>query len=261
MGIGYSGKVKLGGSVVYATSANVTVLHDIVESGGTYGGTATGSHMATGAPHFYEPWKTQTSVSFDMSEGAAVTFKDLLNSRDTTYDVEVDLGAGSGGVKVRQYWTSMGASASVGSIVSGSVEGVFFKEETLPSLKTKMPDKMNSGMDCDPPLAYWQSGLNGSGCWDSWNFSATQPVSPIYCCIGQKGDGQDREPDYILLGQVNITITASAIEGGDDQDSITVTLGNASISFSMAEVQDRSIRIVTGTGFNTRDVTYRIYRV
>lgn len=263
MALGFEGWLKLDGETCLATQGTITVLHDLIESGGAYGGKWSGSQMATGAPHIYDPWKTSSNASFDMTSGAASALAKRLNSRDETYNLTMKMGQSGDSITIKQYWTDINFSSSVGSLTTGGINGIIFKKHDLAGVNLTPPNaRGNEYGRCDGLIPYWMTKISLGDCVQDWSVGINQSLSPIYCCNAENISYKvHRDPDYIVFGPViinlNVTIAAGTVS---EKENLTVTIGSTQLNFGRVELQEASDNLATGESLSTVQATYRAYR-
>lgn len=262
MALGFEGLLNLDGTTCLATQGTITVLHDIVESGGTYGGRWSGNQMATGSAHFYEPWKTSSQAGFDLTDDSASILSKKINSRDQTYTVQLKTSQSGDSVSVKQYWTDINFGASVGSLATGGINGIIFKKYELAGVSLTEPNPTGSAFGCEGLLPYWMTNVSIGNCVQDWSVSITQSISPIYCCIANSvGWETHRDPDYIVFGPVIINLNVSIASGSvPETENLTITIGRTQLNFGRVELQDASDSLSTGETLNTIQASYRAYR-
>ncbi len=263
MALGFEGLLQLDGETCLATQGTITILHDLIESGGAYGGKWSGGQMATGAPHVYDPWKTSSNASFDLTSGAASALAKKLNSRDEKYTLNMQMSQKGNSISIGQYWTDINFSASVGSLATGGINGIIFKKYDLAGVSLEAPDPLGGKINCDADLIpYWKTNVSVGGCAQDWSVGINQSISPIYCCNANNIDYKvHRDPDYIVFGPViinlNVTIAAGSVS---EKENLTITIGNTQLNFGRVELQEASDNLATGESLNTVSATYRAYR-
>lgn len=264
MSLGFEGLLQLNGTTCLATQGTITILHDMIESGGAYGGRWEGDYMATGAPHIYDPWKTSSNASFDMTSDAASALAERINSRDSTYTLTMRLGQRGEAVSIRQYWTDINFSSSVGSLTTGGINGIIFEKSNLSGVSLASPNSNGLAYgQCDGLIPYWMTSISLGDCIQDWSIGIGQSISPIYCCNAEKIDYKvHRNPDYIVFGPViiNLNVTIAAGSVSDKVSNLTVTIGSTKLNFGRVELQEASDNLTTGENLNTVSATYRAYR-
>ena len=263
MALGFEGLLKLDGETCLATQGTITILHDLIESGGAYGGKWSGAQMATGAPHIYDPWKTSSNASFDMTSGAASALAQRLNSRDETYNLTMQMGQKGDRITIKQYWTDINFASSVGSLTTGGINGIIFQKYELAGVSLTQPNaRGNEYGRCGGLIPYWMTNISIGDCVQEWSVGINQSLSPIYCCNAENISYKvHRDPDYIVFGPVIINLNVTMASGTvSEKDNLTVTIGSTQLNFGRVELQEASDNLSTGEGLSTIQATYRAYR-
>jgi hypothetical protein len=266
--LGYLGHATLGTTTFLFTGGGVNKTRNRMDSGASFGGqTASGGSVGMGVPHQYDYPNYEGNLDFELDEGGSLLgiLTAWINARNTARAFSVYPSTGASGTFANAYWSSIGISGSVGSLVTGSLSATGLTATITNGVVYPTPP--SAGGVVTPvvfslkPLLYWMTTVSLGDCIN-WSINFNQDVVKVFTCQGTSGTTEAAAPKYIAVGPLSGDLSVESllnVATPGDKMSPSVTIGGTTLTFPDAELNNTNQPLKAGSDILSFPMQFQLY--
>jgi len=284
--LGYEGYIRVGGVFAMGTGSSVPRARARIDSSSGYGGEIKSpvSEMGIGAPRAYD-WETHDgSVNFEVHKAFFDDpIKTWLFDRQTERTIYLLSRDGNVQQYDRAFWSSISISSAEGSAVDGSIGFVAIERTTYSYgvigeagytgndvgqgvVCAGFPTPLNGPAGANlNPVPFWDTMVSLGGVdYDflSWSLDFSQDVVKLFASThGGGGDPGPKEPEYLAVGPMTVTLSGTYIFQAPAADVVNgiLSVSTSSLKLKSMELQSISDDVQSGDTLVPLSVEYAVY--